>query len=39
MNFSKEEKGKIDERELKHVLKEFKITKMNTNDQYESDDL
>ncbi len=37
--FSKEEKGKIDEREFRDAYKELKISKMNTNDQIITDEL
>ena len=37
--FSKEEKGKIDEREFRDAYKELKISKMNTSDHVGADDL
>ncbi len=37
--FSKEEKGKIDEREFRLAYKELKISRMDTNDQIKFENL
>ena len=37
--FSKEEKGKIDEREFRVAYKELKISRMDTNDRIRFDNL
>ena len=37
--FSKEEKGKIDEREFRNAYKELKISRMDTNDRIRFDNL
>ena len=37
--FSKEEKGKIDEREFRIAYKELKISRMDTNDRIRFDNL
>ena len=37
--FSKEEKGKIDEREFRQAYKELKISRMDTNDQIKFENL